>query len=53
MSSKLKLGVGQALRKQSGMLLGVAVFSGVINLLALTGSLYMLQVYDRVIAFAG
>jgi ATP-binding cassette subfamily C protein len=28
----------------------VAVFSGVINLLALTGSFYMLQVYDRVLA---
>jgi ATP-binding cassette subfamily C protein len=31
------------------MLVGVAVFSGVINLLALTGAIYMLQVYDRVI----
>src|SRR5215468_5450993 len=30
-------------------LFGVAVFSGVINLLTLSGSLYMLQVYDRVI----
>jgi ATP-binding cassette, subfamily C, bacterial PrsD len=30
-------------------LVGVAVFSGVINLLTLSGSLYMLQVYDRVI----
>lgn len=49
MSSKEKLGVGQALRKRSGMLVGVAVFSGVINLLALTGAIYMLQVYDRVI----
>ena len=28
---------------------GIAVFSGVINLLMLSGSLYMLQVYDRVI----
>ena len=29
--------------------MGVAVFSGAINLLTLSGSLYMLQVYDRVI----
>lgn len=29
--------------------LGVGLFSGVINVLALTGSLYMLQIYDRVI----
>ena len=29
--------------------LGIAVFSGVINLLMLTGPLYMLQVYDRVL----
>jgi ATP-binding cassette, subfamily C, bacterial PrsD len=28
---------------------GIAAFSGVINLLTLSGSLYMLQVYDRVI----
>src|ERR1700757_1179937 len=30
-------------------LVGVAVFSGVVNLLTMSGSLYMLQVYDRVI----
>ena len=29
--------------------LGVGVFSGLINLLALTSSIYMLQLYDRVI----
>jgi len=28
---------------------GVGIFSGLINLLALTGTLYMLQLYDRVI----
>src|SRR5262245_66628660 len=37
------------LRGSARRLLGVAVFSGVINLLMLSGSLYMLQVYDRVL----
>jgi len=37
------------LRASARRLIGVAVFSGVINLLTLSGSLYMLQVYDRVI----
>src|SRR5436309_14015009 len=37
------------LRASARRLVGVAVFSGVINLLMLSGSLYMLQVYDRVI----
>ena len=32
-----------------GAFIGLAVFSGLINLLYLTGSFYMLQVYDRVI----
>jgi ATP-binding cassette, subfamily C, bacterial PrsD len=41
--------VGRALRTSSRRLGGVAVFSGVINLLMLAGPLYMLQVYDRVI----
>jgi PrtD family type I secretion system ABC transporter len=30
-------------------MIGIAVFSGAINILMLSGSLYMLQVYDRVI----
>src|ERR1700724_4574763 len=37
------------LRVSARQLAGVAVFSGVVNLLTLSGSLYMLQVYDRVI----
>lgn len=37
------------LRASARRLIGVAAFSGVINLLTLSGSLYMLQVYDRVI----
>src|SRR5712675_1851915 len=37
------------LRASGRQLAGVAVFSGVVNLLTLSGSLYMLQVYDRVI----
>lgn len=43
------LGVANALGSSRGLIVGVALFSGVINLLALTGSIYMLQVYDRVI----
>lgn len=35
--------------EQRRVLLCVAAFSGVINVLALTGSFYMLQVYDRVL----
>ena len=41
--------VALELRASARRLGGVAVFSGVINLLMLSGSLYMLQVYDRVI----
>src|SRR5690349_18238101 len=37
------------LRASGRRLTGVAIFSGVVNLLTLSGSLYMLQVYDRVI----
>jgi ATP-binding cassette subfamily C protein PrsD len=37
------------LRTSARKLAGVAVFSGVVNLLTLSGSIYMLQVYDRVI----
>lgn len=38
-----------AVRNCGGGLLGVGVFSGLINIIALTGSIYMLQIYDRVL----
>jgi ATP-binding cassette, subfamily C, bacterial PrsD len=41
--------VSHGLRESARRMIGIAVFSGVINLLMLSGSLYMLQVYDRVI----
>jgi ATP-binding cassette, subfamily C, bacterial PrsD len=41
--------VASGLRNSAQRMVGIAVFSGVINLLMLSGSLYMLQVYDRVI----
>jgi ATP-binding cassette, subfamily C, type I secretion system permease/ATPase len=41
--------VTQGLRASARRLGGVAVFSGIVNLLMLSGSIYMLQVYDRVI----
>ncbi|MBA4130477.1 MAG: type I secretion system permease/ATPase [Hyphomicrobium sp.] len=39
----------RTLRRSKELLIAVGLFSGVINLLALTGSFYMLQVYDRVL----
>ena len=44
-----KTELGQALTRCRRAFIGIAVFSGVINLLMLTGPLYMLQVYDRVL----
>ena len=41
--------VMSGLRDSARRMIGIALFSGVINLLMLAGSLYMLQVYDRVI----
>ena len=41
--------VALELRASAHRLGAVAIFSGVINLLMLSGSLYMLQVYDRVL----
>src|ERR1700738_2839354 len=40
--------VAVGLRESARRMVGIAVFSGVINILMLSGSLYMLQVYDRV-----
>ncbi len=39
----------RALRQRLGDLASVGVFSSAVNILTLTGSLYMLQVYDRVL----
>ena len=41
--------VSRGLHQSARKMIGIALFSGVINLLMLSGSLYMLQVYDRVI----
>src|ERR1700723_507238 len=41
--------LGDALRACRGAFLGVGIMSCVINLLYLTGSLFMLEVYDRVL----
>lgn len=41
--------VRAAIASCSGAFLGVGLFSALLNVLALTGSMYMLQVYDRVI----
>jgi ATP-binding cassette subfamily C protein len=41
--------VKAAIGKSRLAFIGVGVFSGIINVLVLTGSLYMLQVYDRVL----
>src|SRR5215470_19795876 len=49
LGSKQNDPVTHGLRASARRLVGVAVFSGAVNLLTLSGSLYMLQVYDRVI----
>ena len=42
--------LSQALNASRQQLVAVAVFSGVVNLLQLTVSLYMMQVFDRVLS---
>src|SRR5919202_2917654 len=41
--------LAEALASCRGAFLSIGLFSGVINILMLTGSIYMLQVYDRVL----
>ncbi|MGH9810940.1 MAG: type I secretion system permease/ATPase, partial [Terriglobia bacterium] len=41
--------LGDALRACRGAFLGVGMMSCIINLLYLTGSVFMLEVYDRVL----
>ncbi|MCB1520362.1 MAG: type I secretion system permease/ATPase [Hyphomicrobiaceae bacterium] len=38
-----------ALRRNWAIFVAVGFFSGIVNVLALTGSMYMLQIYDRVL----
>ncbi len=40
----------EAIQESSGAFIGVGLFSAVVNILMLTGPLFMLQVYDRVLA---
>ena len=52
-SASLRLphpGLAAALKECRKAFLSVALFSGVVNMLMLAGPLYMLQVYDRVLA---
>ena len=42
-------GLDDALRRSRGAFVCIGLFSGLINLLMLTGPLFMLQVYDRVL----
>lgn len=44
-----KLDLRTSLKKVRAEFIGVGIFSAFVNILALTGSLYMLQVYDRVL----
>ena len=46
---KAGLALPKALKRCGGVFLAIGAISGVVNLLALSGSFYMLQVYDRVL----
>ena len=48
-STGLRSVVGKAVMSARGAFTGIALFSAFINILMLTGPLYMLQVYDRVL----
>lgn len=41
--------ISELTRTFSPIIAGVAIFSGIINVLALSGSIYMLQIYDRIL----
>ncbi len=41
--------ISQVLKASRGALVSTWIFSGIVNILMLTGSIYMLQVYDRVL----
>jgi ATP-binding cassette, subfamily C, type I secretion system permease/ATPase len=44
-----RLSPRKALRRAGKVFVAVGIFSGVINVLALSGSFYMLQIYDRIL----
>lgn len=48
-TSSTRSELSAALGSCKGAFLGVGAMSGMLNVLALTGSFFMLQVYDRVI----
>ncbi len=48
-SAKAGLALPKALKRCAGVFLAIGLISGVVNVLALSGSFYMLQVYDRVL----
>ena len=43
--------VAQVLRGSRNALVGVGIMSGIINLLMLTGAIFMMQVYDRAVSY--